>query len=30
MAERGFFYDPSRERKGEARYIAWVEEASTL
>lgn len=27
MAESGFFYDPPREREGEARYIAWVEEA---
>jgi DNA-binding MarR family transcriptional regulator len=26
IAERGFFYDPPREREGEARYIAWVEE----
>jgi predicted transcriptional regulator len=30
MAERGFFYDPPREREGEARYIAWVEEAGAL
>jgi len=24
MAERGFFYDPAKERDQEARYIAWV------
>ncbi|MEM3079272.1 MAG: hypothetical protein QXF21_03030 [Thermoproteota archaeon] len=26
MAEKGFFFDPPREREGEGRYIAWVEE----
>ncbi len=29
MAERGFFFDPPREREGEGRYIAWIEEDST-
>lgn len=29
MAEKGFFYDPPREREGEARYIAWVEEIAS-
>jgi DNA-binding transcriptional regulator GbsR (MarR family) len=26
MAERGFFFDPPKEREGEGRYIAWIEE----
>jgi hypothetical protein len=26
IAERGFFYDPPKEREGEGRYIAWIEE----
>ncbi|MGB9717845.1 MAG: hypothetical protein ACPL4E_05320 [Thermoproteota archaeon] len=26
MAEKGFFFDPPREREGEGRYIAWIEE----
>jgi len=29
LAESGFFYDPPREREGEARYIAWVEEVAS-
>lgn len=27
MAERGFLFDPTREREQEGRYIAWIEEA---
>lgn len=26
MAERGFFFDPPREREGEGRYMSWVEQ----
>jgi hypothetical protein len=26
MAERGFFFDPPKEREGEGRYISWVEQ----
>ncbi len=26
MAERGFLFDPTREREQEGRYIAWIEE----
>ncbi|MGB9831640.1 MAG: hypothetical protein ACPLSP_06180 [Fervidicoccus fontis] len=26
MAERGFLFDPPKEREGEGRYISWIEE----
>jgi len=29
MAERGFLFDPPKEREGEGRYIAWIEEDSS-
>jgi len=26
LAERGFLFDPPKEREGEGRYIAWMED----